>query len=310
MTVPRRIARIVRAVEQDEGFDGRVLRTIGQPGFRNFSPFLMLDHSSTPNPGSFPDHPHRGQETITYLIQGKLQHEDFAGNKGILNSGDLQFMTAGRGIMHAEYPLPAEDSVSEGLQLWVDLPAKLKYCEPRYRDLRAKEIPNLKLDGGKVLVKVISGESHGVESVRELAYTPVWLFDITIQPGGKITQPLPAGYNAFAYTLSGRTSFSGGDPSAASSNAKDAAVVGPHINCVFEQSGECVVASVPSDAEEAGRFVLAAGSPLDQKVVQYGPFVLTTQEEVSQAMRDFRTFSNGFERAKGWQSEISKKVFG
>ena len=300
MSVPRAIHQAFLAIEQSEGAGARVRRSIGTPKLRNFSPFLMLDHFTISPGAGFPDHPHRGQETITYLLKGAVDHEDFAGNKGTIETGDLQFMTAGRGIMHAEMPRQNPDgSANVGMQLWVDLPEKLKTVEPRYRDLRAKEIPTITVDENKVTVKIISGRSHGTDSVQELAYTPVWLFDVTIKPGGKISQELPVGWNAFAYTLSGSTTFGAG---------KDQTTVGQYHNVVFEQKGDSVQAAVSADAKEAGKFILVAGLPLDQKVVQYGPFVLNSQDGVYQAMMDYQSHSNGFERAKGWRSEIGKSM--
>lgn len=246
MTIPRTIRKAFLAREQAEGAGARVRRSIGTPQLKNFSPFLMLDHFTIKPGAGFPDHPHRGQETITYLLEGAVDHEDFAGNAGTIEKGDLQFMTAGRGIMHAEMPAQNPDgSANVGMQLWVDLPEKLKKCEPRYRDLRASEIPNIDVDDGKVHIKVISGQSHGVDSVKELAYTPVWYFDIEIQPGGKVTQDLPEGWNAFAYTLSGSTDFGVGE---------DKTTVGQYHNVVFEQKGDVVVAEVAEDAKENGHF--------------------------------------------------------
>lgn len=300
MTVPRTIQKAFLATEQSEGAGARVRRSIGTPNLRTLSPFLMLDHASVSPGAGFPDHPHRGQETITYILHGALDHEDFAGNKGTIETGDLQFMTAGRGIMHAEMPRPNPDGTPNvAMQLWVDLPTKLKNVEPRYRDLRAAEIPTITVDDGNVSVKIISGKSHGTVSVQELAYTPVWIFDVTIKPGGKITQPLPLGWNAFAYTLKGSTAFGVG---------KDQTTVGQYHNVVFDREGDSVSAEVDEDATEDGRFVLVAGLPLDQKVVQYGPFVVNSQEEVYQAMLDYQSHANGFERAKGWASEIGKTL--
>lgn len=300
MAVPRAIRTIFLAIEQSEGAGARVRRSVGTPKLRNFTPFLMLDHF-TVGPGSgFPDHPHRGQETITYLLSGGVDHEDFAGNKGTIGPGDLQFMTAGKGIMHAEMPHENSDgSPNVGLQLWVDLPEKLKMCEPRYRDLRASEIPTVKVDDDRVTVKVISGQSHGVDSVRDLAYTPVWLLDVTIRPGGRISQPLPQGWNAFAYTLSGTTVFGSNDSTRPAKQFH---------NVVFEQNGDFVEASVPDSAGSEGRFVIVAGMPLDQPVVQHGPFVVTSTEDIYQAMLDYQTASNGFEKARGWVSEIGKRM--
>ncbi len=175
-----------------------------------------------------------------------MDHEDFAGNAGTIEAGDLQFMTAGKGIVHAEMPRQNPDgSANIGLQLWVDLPEKLKTCEPRYRDLKASEIPSIDIDDNKVHIKIISGQSHGVDSVKELAYTPVWILDINIKPGGKMWQTLPKGWNAFAYTLSGTTTFGVGD---------NKTVVRQYHNVVFEQNGDGVAAEVSPDAEGDGRF--------------------------------------------------------
>ena len=337
MSVPRAIRKAFLAVEQAEGAGARVRRSIGTPQLKNFSPFLMLDHFSVAPGAGFPDHPHRGQEvsinsphplfshpiphppfagtpaklmpskqslfltndqsqTITYMLSGAFDHEDFAGNKGTIQAGDLQFMTAGRGIVHSEMPAQnADGSANTGLQLWVDLPRRLKACEPRYRDLRASEIPAAEADGGKVRVKVISGESHGVRSLQDLAYTPVWLLDVTVGPGGKVAQPVPAGFNTFVYTLEGTALF-----------GEEKRRVPQYHNVVFELEGDVIVAE--NEGAEDARFVIVAGQVLDQPVVQYGPFVVTSREEVMQAMFDYQTNSNGFERANGWASEIGKSM--
>lgn len=192
-----------------------------------------------------------------------------------------------------------DGSPNVGLQLWVDLPKHLKMCEPRYRDLRASEIPSVDIDDGKVTIKVISGQSHGVDSVKELAYTPVWLLDVTIRPGGKLVQNLPVGWNSFAYTINGTATF-GSSP--------NAQTIDKFHNVVFEQEGDTIIASVDAGASEEARFVIVAGTPLDQEVVQYGPFVLSSQQEVYQAMMDYSTFRNGFERAENWESEIGKRM--
>ncbi|KAH7130306.1 RmlC-like cupin domain-containing protein [Dendryphion nanum] len=296
--IPRAIRKIFQAKEQAEGVGARVHRSIGGSQLPDFSPFLMLDHFHSTSLAGFPDHPHRGQETITYLLNGELDHEDFTGNRGTIKTGGLQFMTAGRGVMHSEIPRPnADGSPNIGLQLWVDLPEKLKKVEPRYRDLQASEIPSTHLDDNKVHVKVISGISNGVESVKELAYTPIWFLDIDIKPGGKITQNIPVGWNAFAYVLDGTTRFRVGEQTFNAERFQ---------NVIFEQKGEAVSAEVDSSATENGHFVLVAGQPLDQDIVKYGPFVMTSREDIQQAIKDFRTYSNGFERAKGWESENGK----
>ncbi|RVX66165.1 hypothetical protein B0A52_09894 [Exophiala mesophila] len=298
MTTPRTINFSFEAREQSEGAGAKVRRSIGTPRLRHLTPFLMLDHFNVPPGAGFPDHPHRGQETITYLLKGAVDHEDFAGNKGTIGSGDLQFMTAGRGIMHAEMPAQNYET-NIGMQLWVDLPENLKSVEPRYRDLRAAEIPIAKTEDGKVVVKVISGNSLGIESVKDLAYTPVWLLDIYIQPGGSLKQELPKGWNAFAYTLEGATTVSDGT---------NETTITPYHNVVFNKEGDYVAVSVEEGASDPAHLILVAGQPLDQNIVQYGPFVTTTKEAVYQAMVDFQTASNGFERAANWESEIGKTM--
>ncbi|KYK55223.1 putative pirin [Drechmeria coniospora] len=296
----RAIRKVFLAIEQAEGAGARVRRSIGTHNLRNFSPFLMLDHFSIKPGAGFPDHPHRGQETITYLLEGGVDHEDFAGNRGSLSAGDLQFMTAGRGIVHAEMPRQNPDgSPNVGLQLWVDLPKDLKACEPRYRDLRAAEIPSVDVDDAKATIKVISGQSHGVDSVKELAYTPVWILDIVLRPGAKVTQPLPKGWNAFSYVLEGDAFFGEGD-----ARTK----VEQYHNAVFNQAGDVVHVESDPAAQGSTRLVIVAGTPLDQEVVQYGPFVLDSKEAVYQAIADYQSYSNGFERAKDWESEIGKSM--
>jgi redox-sensitive bicupin YhaK (pirin superfamily) len=302
-TSPRKIAQVVHAVEVEEGAGMRVRRSIGLSRLRNLTSFLMLDHFSSDFGGDAdagaPDHPHRGQETITYILRGGVDHEDFAGNRGTLDAGDLQFMTAGRGIMHSE--MPREDQAGqkmEGMQLWVDLPRELKYCEPRYRDLKAAEVPIASADEGKVKVKVISGQAFGVQSPRDLSYTPVWYLDFSVKPGGSFQLPLPRGWNAFCYVLEGSIVIADGEEKRACPQFS---------NTVFEQDGDSVGVAAAADAKEAARFIVVAGLPLDQPVVQYGPFVATSREEVMQAVVDFQTGQNGFERAVDWVSDNSTR---
>ncbi|KAK1636749.1 RmlC-like cupin domain-containing protein [Colletotrichum phormii] len=262
----------------------------------------MLDHMNGATGQGFPDHPHRGQETVSYILEGSVEHEDFAGHRGILHADDLQFMTAGREIMHSGQPIPAEDGSSgAGLQLWVDLPRYLKMCEPRYRDLKAKEIPVAQLDDGRVTVTVISGVSGGVDSVRDLTYTPIWYLDIQIQPGGEISQQIPQGWNAMAYVVEGSTQVS-------SSTEDDRKEARQFQAVVFGIEGDVVRMSVPDTAISAARILLVAGEPLDQPVVQHGPFVVTSSEEAKQALEDFYFHKNGFERAAGWKSRNTTKL--
>ncbi|CAN6666038.1 hypothetical protein TRVA0_037S01244 [Trichomonascus vanleenenianus] len=292
---PRSIAKKILAVEQSEGVGARVRRSIGTLQLRHFSPFLMLDHFKTGTKGGFPDHPHRGQETITYMMKGYVDHEDFTGSAGTIGPGDLQFMTAGRGIVHAEMPRIGEDGVSpEGMQLWVDLPENLKHVEPRYRDLRAREIP-IARPSDKVEIKVISGDSHGIESVRDLAYTPVWYFDVTIKPGGTVDQIMPEDFNAFLYVLCGTVKIN------------NETTVPQFHNVLFKRDGDGVTVSVPEDATEEARLVIIGGKMLDQPIVQHGPFVETSQEKIYQAFVDYQMGTNGFEKAVNWHSKIGKR---
>ncbi|ODQ65477.1 hypothetical protein NADFUDRAFT_52067 [Nadsonia fulvescens var. elongata DSM 6958] len=293
--VSRAIASRFVASEQSEGVGARVRRSIGTMKQRNFAPFLMLDHFSVSPGAGFPDHPHRGQETITYMIDGLMDHEDFTGAKGCLESGDLQFMTAGRGIVHAEMPVPRNDGKANvGLQLWVDLAADMKNCEPSYRDLKAKEIP-IATPNDKVSVKVISGESFGVKSVQDLAYTPVWMLDYTVQPGQEIEQAFPKNFNVFAYVMDGELEIGGKNI--------------PRYSAVFfDTNGDGVKLNVPSNADKPSKFVLIGGQIMHQPIVQHGPFVCTSREKIMEAFYDYQSHSNGFERAASWESEIGKRM--
>ncbi|KAM4059855.1 pirin domain-containing protein [Hirsutella rhossiliensis] len=300
MSTPRAIRTVIHAAEQAEGAGARVRRSIGTPRLRNLTPFLMLDHFNVEPGAGFPDHPHRGQETITYILEGAVDHEDFAGNRGTLGPGDLQFMTAGRGIVHAEMPRnDPHGTPNVGLQLWVDLPRHLKACEPRYRDLRAAEIPAVDVDAGRATVKVISGRSHGIDSVKDLAYTPVWILDVVLRPAATVSQPLPPGWNAFAYVLEGEVWFGEGD-----ARTK----VEQYHNAVFEPDGDLIHVEADAQATKPSRLVIVAGTPLDQPIVQYGPFVVDSKDAVYQAISDFQTCTNGFERARDWKSQIGQSM--
>lgn len=286
----RAIAKSFLAHEQPEGDGARVRRSIGSMKARNFSPFLMLDHLVATGNG-FPDHPHRGQETITYVLQGNVDHEDFTGSKGTIGPGDLQFMTAGRGIVHAEMPRKGDNGeIPEIMQLWVDLPKDLKDCEPRYRDLKAQDIPVVN-PSDKVEIKVISGESYGTKSVQDLAYTPVVFYDYRVQPGGEISQKVPEGFNVFLYILHG-------DITVNDSKTPE------HYSILFAEEGNTIDVSLDKSAEKEARFILVGGQKLDQPVVQHGPFVETSADLVKQAFMDYQSAKNGFERLQGWYSQI------
>lgn len=293
----RSIGKIIYAAERSEGVGATVRRSIGVRDLRNFTPFLLLDHFSVPTNAGFPDHPHRGQETVTLVMKNYMLHEDFTGSSGVLRPGDLQFMTAGKGICHSEMPYSPDGTNVEGMQLWVDLPKDIKHTEPRYRDLRAEEIPVVRAND-KVQVKVISGKSYGVESVKELAYTPMDYYWFTVQPGGEFEQAVLPEFNGFMYVLNGTVELETGSASE---------VVKAHHTAFFKRDGDCIKGRVPEDSAAAD-FVIIAGQALDQPVVQYGPFVETTKEDIYKAFNDYQSSSNGFEKANGWASEIGAGV--
>lgn len=287
----RRIWRSFLACVQAEGAGAAVRRSIGGEKVEHFTPFLMMDHLVSAGDG-FPDHPHRGQETITYVLQGNVDHEDFTGSRGTIGPGDLQFMTAGRGIVHAEMPKKdVQGRDPEILQLWIDLPRHLKDCEPRYRDLMAREIPTAYDESHKVTVKVISGEAYGTKSTETLAYTPIVMYDYLIKPGGKIKQPVPSDFNVFLYVLTG------------SLKTNEQTIPKNHA-VLFEENGTNVSIGVNETADENARFILVGGKRLDQPIFQLGPFVETSRERARSAFGDFLNFRNGFERSKNWKSNI------
>ncbi|XP_070815979.1 pirin [Chaetodon trifascialis] len=283
----RRVERTVLSVEQSEGVGARVRRSIGRKELRNLDPFLMLDEFRVSKPAGFPDHPHRGFETVTYVLEGISAHEDFCGHSGQLKPGDLQWMTAGKGVVHAEMPVSEEPVV--GLQLWVNLPRRDKMVEPAYQELKGSDVP--KRSQGGVTVAVISGEALGAKS-KVFTRTPTLYLDFRLQTGALHVQPVPSGWTAFIYTLSGSIHV-GPD--------QEQQKVEPHHTVVFGD-GDCV--KVQNKDSEASHFVLIAGEPIKESVVQHGPFVMTTEEEIRQAIRDYQGGRNGFERAVNWRSKI------
>ncbi|KAH9001063.1 pirin domain-containing protein [Lactarius akahatsu] len=292
-TVSRTVVKKVLSLETSEGAGAVVRRSIGSMQLRNLTPFLMLDHFHIAKGAGFPDHPHRGQATVTYITQGASKHEDSAGNSGIIREGGVQWMCAGRGIIHAEMPVndPGKPE-PRGLQLWVDLPKQYKMAEPSYQDLEPENIPSAFPEGPNgPEIRVISGRSHGHESpVRPLG--GCWYFHAKFKRPGKIFQDLPAGWTAFIYTLNGKITV--GD----SKDTHD-----PFHTLVLSANGNETGISV-SALENDTDFVLIAGEPLDQPVVQYGPFVMTTREEIQKTFMDYRMGQNGFEKAHVWKSRI------
>ncbi|XP_041936133.1 pirin [Alosa sapidissima] len=285
----RRVVKTVLSVEQAEGVGARVRRSIGRKDLKNLDPFLMLDEFRVSKPAGFPDHPHRGFETVTYLLNGTSAHEDFCGHYGKLEAGDLQWMTAGRGVVHAEMPISEEPI--HGLQLWVNLKRDHKMVEPQYQELKACDILRPSRDG--VTVAVISGEALGAKS-KVYTRTPTIYLDFKLKQGAQHVQPIPTGWTAFIYTLAG---------SVCVGPTVDQRRIDPHHTAVLED-GDFI--QVENKATEDSHFILIAGEPIHEPVVQHGPFVMNTEEEITQAIRDYQTKTNGFEKAKAWQSKIAQ----
>ncbi|KAK3814114.1 MAG: RmlC-like cupin domain-containing protein [Benniella sp.] len=285
----RSIIKSVLSREQAEGVGARVRRSIGRPELRNHDPFLMLDEFNVDKNGGFPDHPHRGFETVTYMLEGQFQHEDFAGHKGIIGPGDLQWMTAGRGIVHSEMPVKSQTR-AHGLQLWINLPQEHKMCEPQYQELLDKEIPRATPQEG-VTVKVIAGESHGVKS-KVYTRTPTMYLDYKMDKNKTVEQSIPSSYTGFIYMLKG-TAFIG-----------DKEFEGKaHHTLTFSEDGAETIKIQTKD--EDAHFVVIAGEPLKEPIVQHGPFVMNTQEEIYKTFVDYQFNQNGFERARDWHSTIA-----
>jgi redox-sensitive bicupin YhaK (pirin superfamily) len=240
---------------------------------RRLDPFLMLDafgsDSADDYIGGFPDHPHRGFETITYMLAGRMRHRDSAGHEGLLADGGVQWMTAGRGVIHSELPEQTEGRM-EGFQLWLNLPARDKMAAPWYRDIQSAELPEWRGQG--VTARVIAGESHGVAgAVRRERTEPLYL-DLHLDAGAAFEQPLPEGHNAFVYVYRGSLAI-GAQPVPAQRMA------------ILGNVGDGVRLAAQADGARA---ILIAGRPLKEPIVQYGPFVMNTQQEIFQAVEDFR----------------------
>ncbi len=272
---PRRIERLVAGRPTSDGAGVKLTRVLTQDLQRRLDPFLMLDAFGSDKPddyiAGFPDHPHRGFETVTYMIAGRMLHRDSAGNEGLLGNGDVQWMTAGRGVIHSEIP-QQEQGVMEGFQLWLNLPARDKMSEPWYRDIANAALPQFTTPEG-VKVTVIAGESHGVTgAVTREATQPLYL-DLHLPAGSQFEQPLPAGHNAFLYVYRGAVTLDG------------QAVSAQRMAILANEPG---ADGVRLNASADAKAILIAGRPLGEPIAQYGPFVMNTEAEIYQAIQDFR----------------------
>jgi len=278
----RTVSGIINSIETLEGEGFLVHRPFPTYALSDFDPFLLLDEMGPKNlaPGEAkgaPDHPHRGFETVTYMLDGRMQHKDSKGNAGSLTPGDVQWMTAGAGVVHSEIPekeFARAGGRLHGFQLWVNLPQREKMATPRYQEIPAAKIPVAKSEDGRVSVRVIAGESLGVRAVIETR-TPIMYLHFSLQPGGETQQSVPADYNGFAYVVSGAGEF-GLD--------QENAIRGQMV--MFAQDGDAV--TIKNNGAETLEVLLIAGVPLKEPIARYGPFVMNTREEIYQAVEDYR----------------------
>ena len=280
MAKTRKIRTVRKSEPTIEGAGVHLKRAFGFQQVPQLDPFLLLDdfHSDDAIQYSqgFPWHPHRGIETITYMLHGEVEHGDSLGNKGVISSGDVQWMSAGSGIVHQEMPKAGYDGVMWGFQLWANLPRAQKMTHPRYRDVKKEQIPVVTLESG-VQVRVIAGQVEGVRGpVRDIVIDPEYL-DVTVPRETTFVHQVPRGYTVFAYTIEGQAAF-GAQPAAAG------ALTDPESLVIYGDGDEIRV----STAAEGVRFLLLSGKPIGEPVAWYGPIVMNTQEELETAFQEYQ----------------------
>jgi redox-sensitive bicupin YhaK (pirin superfamily) len=278
--IQRTLAHAIQSVATSDGAGVKLRRSIGSASSVRLDPFLMLDEFGTDRPedyiAGFPPHPHRGFETVTYMLDGHMRHEDHMGNVGELTQGGVQWMTAGRGVIHSEMP-QQEEGRMRGFQLWINLPAAEKMKPASYRDIPAADIPIAEIDGGKVKViagRFVTGAGDIVGPIQGLTTAPVF-YDVELAAGKTFEAELPVTHNAFVYGYEGDMSIGEGSGQDTLS-AQSAGVL---------SAGDCV--RITANAEPV-RLILLAGKPLNEPVVQHGPFVMNTREQIEQAIRDYQ----------------------
>ena len=282
----RNVTRVVHGMPTSDGAGVKLTRVIGQPQLPDLDPFLLLDEFGTDNPGDyiagFPEHPHRGFETVTYMLDGRMRHRDNHGHEGVLVPGSVQWMTAGRGIVHSEMPEQQEGRM-RGFQLWINLPGRDKLTAPKYQEYGPEKIPEASTDGG-AHIKVIAGRVGEVSGpIAQPATDPIYL-DVSLDAGAQFSQPLPPEHAAFLYVYEGAMRVGTGE---------SAATVGPHELAMLG-AGDVVQLEGRHDAGEAkgraaSRAILVAGRPLREPVAKYGPFVMNTRDELVQAFEDYQS---------------------
>jgi quercetin 2,3-dioxygenase len=272
----RRVIRKVRGQPASDGAGVRMTRVMGTPAFDSFDPFLLLDEFRSDNPedyiAGFPDHPHRGFETVTYMLAGRMRHGDNQGNTGLLGPGSVQWMTAGRGIVHSELP-EQEEGLMWGFQLWVNLPASDKMTTPRYQDIPAENIPEITPADG-VRVRVIAGNASGTAGAVSGVATEPYYLDVHLDKGAAYDAQLPPEHNAFAYVYQGTAGIGEGDQERVARGEMALLSHGPRVHF--------------SAPDEDCRLILIAGRPLNEPVARYGPFVMNTREEIVKAFEDYQ----------------------
>jgi quercetin 2,3-dioxygenase len=274
----RAVKQIVTPMATSDGAGVKLARSIGTPTLDYLDPFLLLDEFRSDNPNDyiagFPDHPHRGIETVSYMIHGRMEHRDSIGNSGIIGPGDTQWMTSGRGIIHAEMPKRQPDGRLWGYQLWINIPEKQKMDPPRYQDITAEQIPTVTRDDGTV-IRVITGQFDGTAGpVNPVTAEPSY-YDVDVPAGVTFTAPVKPGHTVFAYVLDGKGAFGPED--------SEQLVESPRL-VIFSDGDE--VRAKASDARM--RFLLVSGKPFGEPIARYGPFVMTTREQIDRTIADLR----------------------
>lgn len=274
----RKIKVTLKSRSTFEGAGVRLKRAFGYAD-PSLDPFLLLDdfHSDNPNDyiRGFPWHPHRGIETITYILHGNVEHGDSLGNGGVIQADEVQWMTAGSGIIHQEMPKKnKDDTLLWGFQLWANLPASHKMMDPRYRDLRKSDIPEILLNNDRIIIKIICGEINGIKGpVEDIVTDPEYL-DVTINPNTEFIHPIKTGHNVFAYTVDGIGYF----------DDRKEELIGKETLVIYREEGMVKI----STAEEQVRFLLISGKPLNEPVAWRGPIVMNTQEELNIAFKEYQ----------------------
>jgi redox-sensitive bicupin YhaK (pirin superfamily) len=292
----RSVSRIINSTKTTEGGGFIVSRPFPTNTLLDFDPFLLLDEMGPKNwkPGETkgaPDHPHRGFETVTYMLEGRFEHKDSRGNSGKLGPGDVQWMTAGAGVVHSEMPekeFLRSGGNLHGFQLWVNLPQRDKMIKPRYQDVPSSKIPVARTEDGAVKVKIIAGEAFGARAIIQ-TMTPIFYLHFTLQPGAKVVQPVSKEYNSFAYIINGEALIG---PAEKQKIAKAGQMI------IFKDDGEEVEISAPADSititnNSALDILLIGGLPLNEPVARYGPYVMNTKEEILKAIEDYQNGNMG-----------------